>query len=231
MPSGNAASGDPKLHPELRSDHLEFSCALKPWLDARGGAGVEVLNLLTRYGSMVYEQSARLSLIAGADRAHLFTRHVLDSLNPVSLFPSPPPSGVDIGSGAGFPGIPLAIVWPSSRMTLIESREKKAGFLEKVSRELGLRNVIVRCQRLEALAHEEAGREALGEAFEAAFIRAVANPTGIVESVLQSPPDSSVESYSRASFHARQPIGARVLACDRNERTSATSWGMLKPRA
>ena len=58
------------------------------------------------------------------------------------------PDHLDIGSGAGFPAIPLKVLNPGMRLTLLESRERKALFLEHVVRELGLAGVDVRCRRL-----------------------------------------------------------------------------------
>jgi len=150
MPSASGGGEKPSPPPNLQSDHVAFSRTLRPWLASRSD-GDDVLELLTRYGAIVHEQSQRLSLIAEADRSALYTRHVLDSLNPVSLFEEAPPSALDLGSGAGFPGIPLAIVWPSCKFVLVESRERKAGFLELAVRELGLRNVAVACTRIEEL--------------------------------------------------------------------------------
>jgi 16S rRNA (guanine527-N7)-methyltransferase len=107
---------------------------------------------------------------------------VLDSLNPVSLFVNPPRTALDVGSGAGFPGIPLAIVWPTTRWFLVESREKKAGFLEKAVRELGLANVKVVCARVEDLAPAGAGLLS-GASMEAVFFRAVGGLPGLLETL------------------------------------------------
>src|SRR5689334_9405601 len=125
MPSGNVgAVGTSQLPPKLQADHQEFVRALSGWVE--GGAGdVRTLSLLTHFGLLVHDHAVRFGLISRGDRSSLFTRHVLDSLNPVSLFGRPPSTALDVGSGAGFPGIPLAIVWPSTTVTLIERREKK----------------------------------------------------------------------------------------------------------
>jgi 16S rRNA (guanine527-N7)-methyltransferase len=120
------------------------------------------------YGRMLYEKSAALSLIAKGDRGDVFTRHIADSLNPISLFSAPPSSVLDIGSGGGLPGIPLAIAWPETRVLLLESRERKAGFLEQAVRTLQLRNARVLCARLEDL-----DRASLEEPVGAVVVRAV----------------------------------------------------------
>jgi 16S rRNA (guanine527-N7)-methyltransferase len=75
-------------------------------------------------------------------------KHVLDSVLPWPLFQGAD-EVADAGSGAGFPGIPLALVLPGTQFTLLESTQKKARFLESVTRELELRNVAVRAERAE----------------------------------------------------------------------------------
>jgi 16S rRNA (guanine527-N7)-methyltransferase len=138
-----------------------------PWL-GRLPHGIDALQLLTQFGLLVHEYAGRSALIAKGDRPTLLTRHVLDSLNPVALFPSPPKSALDVGSGAGFPGFPLAICWPSTEVYLLDSREKKVGFMELAVRELGLKNLKVVLARVEDL--RSAWRAA---PVEAAFIRAL----------------------------------------------------------
>lgn len=166
MRSESAGAAQPRLPRELERDHHEFASRIREWLESCE-RGLDALTLFTRYGLKVHEHAARTSLIARGDRGHLFTRHVLDSLNPVSLFESPPPTILDVGSGGGFPGIPLAIAWPRTSVTLLESRDRKAGFLEMVVRDLGLRNVRVVCDRLERFSPPDAQRPGV------AFIRAV----------------------------------------------------------
>src|SRR6267142_3451731 len=142
-----------------------------------GALSADAVQLLARFGQLVYTQVAQLSLVARGDRTVLYTRHILDSLNPIDIQSPPPASALDIGSGGGFPGIPLAIVWPRTRFTILESREKKAGFLERVGRELGLRNVTVACARL-----EEYGRTWTAEPHQNVLIRALGDLPEVLRS-------------------------------------------------
>jgi 16S rRNA (guanine527-N7)-methyltransferase len=103
---------------------------------------------------------AHLALVAKWNRVHNLTAvrepeqmvvlHVLDSL---SLLPhlGAAKSLADIGTGAGFPGIPIAIARPDLAVTLVESSHKKCAFLEQAKAELGLANVQVACERVEQL--------------------------------------------------------------------------------
>jgi 16S rRNA (guanine(527)-N(7))-methyltransferase RsmG len=177
MRSASAGSEEPKLPRDLEQDHHEFANRIREWLESCE-RGIDALTLFTRLGLKVYEHAARTSLIARGDRRHIFTRHVLDSLNPISLFDTPPASILDVGSGGGFPGIPLAIAWPRTSVTLLESRDRKAGFLEMAVRDLGLKNVKVVCDRLERF------RPASGaERPRATFIRAVGGLAGLVRTL------------------------------------------------
>lgn len=186
MPSESAAAGTPQLPSRLQADHREFTRSLSGKIQGEG-ADIHVLHLLTKFGLLVYENADRFSLISRHDQSSLFTRHVLDSLNPVSIFDRPPASVLDVGSGAGFPGIPLAVLWPSASVTLVERREKKAAFLERVVRELGLKNTKVVASRLEDLTP---GSHSLGYpasqrlAFESVFIRALGSLPALLASAV-----------------------------------------------
>jgi 16S rRNA (guanine527-N7)-methyltransferase len=99
------------------------------------------LDLLDEWGE-------RMNLTAIRDRPSQITKHVLDSL---SVRPFLRGERIaDVGSGAGFPGIPLAILEPGRRFTLVESTGKKCRFLEHVRDALGLANVEVVQTRAEA---------------------------------------------------------------------------------
>ncbi len=89
----------------------------------------------------------------------IVVRHFLDSLSCVRGFASAPAALVDIGSGAGFPGIPLKIVWPATTLTLGESIGKKTAFLEHVMAVLELHDVTVVTARAEELGRDPAHRE------------------------------------------------------------------------
>ncbi len=140
----------------------------------------EALTLMDRYARLLYEKIPTLALIGKGDRSTIYTRHILDSLNPLSLFPEPPQYILDIGSGGGFPGIPLGIVWPETKVVLLESRERKAGFLERTVRSLSLKNVKVACERLEEHSRKKE------PAYDVVFIRAVSEVARLLETIAPS---------------------------------------------
>jgi len=103
---------------------------------------------LAAHLDLLDEWNARMNLTAIRDRPSQITKHVLDSL---SVRPYLRGERIaDVGSGAGFPGIPLAIVEPRRQFALIESTGKKCRFLEHVRDALGLTNVSVVQARAEA---------------------------------------------------------------------------------
>jgi 16S rRNA (guanine527-N7)-methyltransferase len=109
---------------------------------------------LVAHLDLVDEWGERMNLTAIRDRPSQLTKHVLDSL---SVRPHLRGQRVaDVGSGAGFPGIPLAIVTPGTHFALIESVAKKCRFLEHCRDALGLANVEVVHSRAEA--HKPAQR-------------------------------------------------------------------------
>lgn len=129
------------------------------------------LDKLCGYLSMLYEANQQMNLTAIREPEEVWTRHILDSL---SLFPTlasvESSTVIDVGSGGGLPGIPLAIVRPESRFVLLEATGKKATFLQSVVDRLSLNNVRVVSQRAEeAAAHGSAHRGA----FDVVIARAV----------------------------------------------------------
>jgi 16S rRNA (guanine527-N7)-methyltransferase len=104
---------------------------------------------LLAYVALLARWNAAYNLSAVRDPAEMVTRHLLDSL---AILPHVAGETLaDLGSGAGLPGIPLAIATPGRRVTLVDSNGKKARFLRAAVRELGLANATVAEQRVEAV--------------------------------------------------------------------------------
>jgi 16S rRNA (guanine527-N7)-methyltransferase len=94
--------------------------------------------------------TARINLTAITDAEEIAVKHILDSLAPVALLPDHA-TLLDIGSGGGFPGIPLKLVRPSLEVSLIDASRKKVTFLRHVIRALGLSGIQALHVRAEAL--------------------------------------------------------------------------------
>jgi len=102
----------------------------------------EVRAGLDRYTALLYRRAVPLGLVSQRDRARLRERHVSDSLRALACL-GKASTVADVGSGAGLPGIPVAIARPDVEVVLIEPRRKRAAFLELCTEELALRNVEV----------------------------------------------------------------------------------------
>ena len=105
---------------------------------------------LVCYTQLLRDWNLRLNLVSRRDTDRILTYHVIDSLAVQRLIP-PDARVCDIGTGAGFPGIPVALVRPDVKMFLIESSQKKSRFLQTATAELGLANVEVLNERAESL--------------------------------------------------------------------------------
>ena len=113
-----------------------------------------------RYELLLMEWNARFNLTAVRDVEGVRTKHFLDSLTCMQAWRETPPGKlIDVGTGAGFPGIPLKIVLPAMQLTLVESVGKKADFCRLVVRELDLEKVQVVQARAEDLGQQKAHRE------------------------------------------------------------------------
>ena len=107
------------------------------------------------YYEELIEWNRRVNLTAIVDYEGVQVRHFLDSLTVAPLLGDKPCRLLDIGSGAGFPGVPLKIACPAIGLTLVESVNKKAAFLRHLVDLLGLDGMEVVAGRAETLAHDE----------------------------------------------------------------------------
>ena len=106
-----------------------------------------IIDQLLAFMVELKEWSGTYNLVAPGERGFLLTRHVLDSLSIANWLK--PGSLLDIGSGAGLPGLPLAILKPEMHVTLLDSAGKKIRFIRHVGRALKLDNISPLNQRVE----------------------------------------------------------------------------------
>jgi len=110
------------------------------------------LSALKRYEEELIEWNQQLNLTAIDQPGKIRIKHFLDSLTCLkAMRDTPMDRVVDVGAGAGFPGLPLKIVCPPMRLTLVESVGKKASFCQHVVDTLGLENVTVLAERAEVV--------------------------------------------------------------------------------
>jgi 16S rRNA (guanine527-N7)-methyltransferase len=125
---------------------------------------------LLRYRHELLDWNTRMNLTAITDAEEVLLKHFLDSLSLLSVYDGPLTRALDIGTGAGFPGLVLKIVRPQWQMTLLEATGKKVTFLQHVIDVLQLKDVEAIHGRAEELAHRSDYRGA----FDLVTARAVA---------------------------------------------------------
>lgn len=134
-------------------------------------SGRQVMALLT-YEKELLEWNQKFNLTAIRDAESIRTKHFLDSFSCVLAWKASPPNQlIDVGTGAGFPGIPIKILYPNLKLTLVESVGKKAMFCQHIVRVLSLEQVEVIQARAEDLGQDPRHREK----YDWAIARAVAN--------------------------------------------------------
>ena len=155
-------------------------------------AGAEALGIrlteaqerqFVRYYAELVRWNERVNLTAITEWEAVQTRHFLDSLTAAQALPAEmlqSASFIDVGSGGGFPGIPLNLAFPGMRGTLMDSTAKKTAFLTRACEALELQDILVRTDRAETLAHHDGYREK----FDIALARAVAEVATLAELTL-----------------------------------------------
>jgi len=139
-------------------DTARIAALLEPFLQRP--LSPSQLDQISTYIDLLLRWNARINLTAIRNEEEIVTRHFGESfflashLLPQGNFPAPsnPPRVLDIGSGAGFPALPLKIWAPYLHLALVESNHKKAAFLREVARALTLTNINVITDRAEVLA-------------------------------------------------------------------------------
>jgi 16S rRNA (guanine527-N7)-methyltransferase len=133
------------------------------------------------YLELLLEWNQRINLTAITDRDEIWIKHFLDSLSCLKVIPHPGDMRIiDVGTGAGFPGIPLKIAVPEIQLTLVESVGKKAEFCRLLTGHLRLRSVTILHARIEELGCDPRQREQ----YDGAVARAVARLPVLAEYLL-----------------------------------------------
>lgn len=131
-------------------------------------------DLLQRLYQGVLQGNQVLNLTRITAPEEFWEKHIWDSFSGLQDYLTQPPPApirmIDIGTGGGFPGLPAAIAFPNSTVTLLDATRKKIAFLETLAQSLGLSNVIPITERAEVLGQHPNHREQ----YDLAFLRAVA---------------------------------------------------------
>jgi 16S rRNA (guanine(527)-N(7))-methyltransferase RsmG len=185
------------------------------------GLPATLLSPLLAHAQAVVEDADRLGLVAERDLESVLARHVADSLLfALARSPEPGERWVDVGSGAGFPGLVLSCCFAETAFTLVEPQRRRAGFLELQCARIGIENaavLVARSQDVEpgfdvgtarALAEPALALETLVRIAETAMVAAgqqAVRPPGTVEFDVRR---LGVDSPGRIFMIAAQPGGA-----------------------
>ncbi len=176
-----------------------------PWFEPRAAEfGVTFdpgdIERLGRYLALLLAANEQMNLTAVRDAEPAWERHLLDAVTLLPILaeaapedPAQPLRVIDVGTGGGVPGVPLAVCMPAARFTLMDATEKKCAFLDHVASELGLANLRVVCARAEEAGHFRGDKvntagvshreNALRESFDVGVARAVGRLATLVELV------------------------------------------------
>ena len=153
---------------------------LEEFKDLFGASSLEVTDVqydkFVKYADLLVEWNEKINLTAITDPEGIAVKHFLDSVLPLSMFDLPENASViDVGTGAGFPGIPLKIMRKDISLTLMDSLNKRVNFLSEVCSELG---IDADCTHERA---EDSGKGEKREKFDIATARAVARLSVLAE--------------------------------------------------
>lgn len=167
---------------------------------------------LADYLALIAKWNRVHNLTAIREDAKMVSVHALDCLAAVQHLRAG--SVVDVGSGAGLPGIPLALMWPQSRVVLLDSNHKKAAFLRQAVIELGLKNAEVVCKRVELWRPAERFDLVISRAFSdlPEFVKLAGSlcaPDGLVVAMKGVYPDEELAQLP-AAFELRSALPLNV---------------------
>ncbi len=129
------------------------------------------LNQFMKYYSLLIEWNKRINLTSITDFSEVINKHFVDSLSLIKVIGITNQRIIDVGTGAGFPGIPIKIIFPDTNIVLLDSLKKRIDFLDCVIDELGLFNISTIHGRAEDVARDILYRET----FDICVSRAVAD--------------------------------------------------------
>lgn len=169
---------------------------------------------LDTYAALLVEWNEKMNLTAITAPDEMLVKHFADSLTAAPYLPSEPFSLIDVGTGAGFPGVPLGILRPDCQLTLLDSLNKRLIFLEALCGAVG-----VDATRVHARAEEGGQKQELREQFDVATARAVAAlpvlceyclPFVKVGGVFLALKGPDADNEVAASANALKKLGGRV---------------------
>lgn len=125
--------------------------AARAWLHILPEADADAIGRLDTLVEMLREENTRQNLVSAASLNEVWRRHIVDSAQLLRFVPRETPTWLDLGTGAGFPGLVVAALRPECAVTMVESRTRRIEWLERARRALGLGRAKVIGSRLESV--------------------------------------------------------------------------------
>ena len=176
------------------------------------------LEMFYKYMQLLLKWNEKINLTAITDENEIILKHFVDSLT-VLKYIKENDKIIDVGTGAGFPGIPIAIMMPNVKITLLDSLNKRINFLNEVIKELDLKNVETIHSR-----SEDCGKDMLyREKYDISIARAVANLSTLSEYLLPfvkiggkmiCMKGSEIEEELKNAQYAIKVLGGKIIAKD-----------------
>lgn len=124
----------------------------RAWLEASPWANGEALDRLERLIALLRTENLEQNLVSAGSLDEVWRRHIADSAQLLAYVPRETSPWLDLGTGAGFPGMVIAALWPDCEVVMVESRKRRIDWLERTIADLGLGRARVVGSRLEAIA-------------------------------------------------------------------------------
>ena len=166
----------------------------------------EQIEKFDKYYEMLIETNKVMNLTSITEYDEVIIKHFIDSLLVVNIFNiNQSKKMIDVGTGAGFPGIPIKIMFPHLQITLLDSLNKRLKFLNNVIDELGLKNITTVHGRAEDIAHMDEYREK----FSLCVSRAVANLSTLSEYCIPFINESGIFISYKSEFSEEETDNAK----------------------
>lgn len=175
------------------------------------------------YYEMLVDWNTRMNLTAITDPEQAAQKHFMDSILPAALIPRNA-ALIDVGTGAGFPGVPLAIMRPDIRLTLLDSLKKRITFLTELCSALNITATLIHARAEDGGRHPE-----LREQFDVATSRAVANVSALTEYTVPFLKVGGVSLMYKGPQAAEELAAGRraieLLCCEARLHSFPAPWG------
>ncbi|HYX48881.1 MAG TPA: 16S rRNA (guanine(527)-N(7))-methyltransferase RsmG, partial [Ktedonobacteraceae bacterium] len=153
----NPALQPPQANPTLQQSSTQANPSLQPFIEGLNELGLAITEQQSqqflRYQQELLDWNTRMNLTSITKPEEVLIKHFLDSLSLLMVYDAPAARVLDIGAGAGFPGLPLKILRPQWHIVLLEATGKKVRFLQHIIETLQLKDVVAVHGRAEELGH------------------------------------------------------------------------------